>query len=132
MPQQKILEDEFPLAGLQRTAASTARYRAIIGFWASLNLDDVVERAAMRTFKKRLPRGRNVRRFARDSHGTPPRCCNEDRRYVFGGPWAIRCKPTLGRCLKISPTWAASFQADRTALRRGRAGRASPAAPETS
>ena len=93
MPQQKILEDEFPLAGPQRTAASTARYLAIIGFWASFNLDDVVERATMRTFKKRLPRGRNVRRFARDSHGTPPRCCNEHRRYVFGGPRAIRLRP---------------------------------------
>jgi hypothetical protein len=74
MLQQKILEDEFPLAGPQRTAASTARYLAIIGFWASLNLDDVVERAAMRTFKKRLPGGRNVRRFARDSHGTMTFC----------------------------------------------------------
>ena len=74
MPQQKILEEEFPLAGPQRTAASTARYLAIIGFWASLNLDDVVERAAMRTFEKRLPRGRNVRRFARDSNGTMTFC----------------------------------------------------------
>jgi hypothetical protein len=126
MPQQKILEDEFPLAGPQRTAANTARYLMIIGFWASLNLDDVVERAAMRTFKKRLPRGRNVRRFARDNHGTPPRCCNEHRRYVFGGPWAIRCKPTLGRCLKISPTWAASFQAGRTAPAHARDRTASP------
>ena len=54
MPQQKILEDEFPLAGLQRTAANTARYLMIIGFWASLNLDDVVERAAIRTFKNGL------------------------------------------------------------------------------
>jgi hypothetical protein len=52
MPQQKVLEDEFPLAGPQRTAASTARYLTTIGFWAGLNLDDVVERAAMRTFKK--------------------------------------------------------------------------------
>jgi hypothetical protein len=26
----------------------------IIGFWASLNLDDVVERAAIRTFKNGL------------------------------------------------------------------------------
>jgi hypothetical protein len=51
MPQQKILEDEFPLARPQRTAASTARYLAIIGFWASLNLDDVVERAAMWALK---------------------------------------------------------------------------------
>ena len=74
MPQQKILEDEFSLAGPQRTAANTARYLAIIGFWASLNLDDVVKRAAMRTFKKRLPGGRNVRRFARDSHGTMTFC----------------------------------------------------------
>jgi hypothetical protein len=89
MPQQKILEDEFPLAGLQRTAASTARYLTIIGFWSSLNLDDVLERAAMRTFKKRVTRGRNVRRFAHDSHGTPPRCCNEHGRYIFGGPRAI-------------------------------------------
>jgi hypothetical protein len=32
MPQQKILEDEFSLAGPQRTAASTARYLTIIGF----------------------------------------------------------------------------------------------------
>jgi hypothetical protein len=32
MPQQKILEDEFPLVGPQRTAASTARYLTIIGF----------------------------------------------------------------------------------------------------
>jgi hypothetical protein len=78
MPQQKILEDEFPLAAPQRTAASTARNLAIIGFWANLNLDDVVERAAMRTFKKRLTRGRNVRRFAPHSHGTPPRCYNTD------------------------------------------------------
>ena len=77
MSQQKILEDEFPLAGPQWTAASTARYLAIIGFWASLNLDDVVGRAAMRTSKKRLTRGRNVRRFAPHSHGTPPRCCND-------------------------------------------------------
>jgi hypothetical protein len=77
MPQKKILEDEFPLAGPQRTAASTARYLTIIGFWASLNLDDVVERAAMRTFKKWLTRGRTVRRFAPHSHGTPPRCCSE-------------------------------------------------------
>jgi hypothetical protein len=52
MPQQKILEDEFPLARPQRTAASTARYLTIVGFWASLNLDDVVERAAMPAFKK--------------------------------------------------------------------------------
>jgi hypothetical protein len=51
MPQQKILDDEFPLAGPQRAAASTARYLTTIGFWASLKLDDVVERAAMRTFK---------------------------------------------------------------------------------
>jgi hypothetical protein len=42
------------------------------------SLDNVVERAAMRTFKKRLTRGRNVRRFAPHSHGTPPRCCNTD------------------------------------------------------
>jgi hypothetical protein len=90
MPQQKILEDEFPLAGPQRTAASTARYLTTIGFWTSLNLDDVVERAAMGTFKKRPARGRNVRRFAPSRHGTPPRCCNEQRRYVFGGPRAIR------------------------------------------
>jgi hypothetical protein len=74
MPQQKILDDEFPLAGPQRTAASTARYLTT-GFWASLNLDDVVERAAMRTLKKRLARGRN--RFAPSRHGTPARCCNE-------------------------------------------------------
>jgi hypothetical protein len=93
MPQQKILEDEFPLARPQRTIASTACYLTIIGFWASLNLDDVVERAAMPTFKKRLTRGRNVRRFAPHSHGTPPRCCNEHRRYVFGGPRAIRLRP---------------------------------------
>jgi hypothetical protein len=70
MPQQKILENEFPLAGPQRTAASTARNLTIIGFWASLNLDDVVERAAMRTLKKRLARGRN--RLAPSRHGTAP------------------------------------------------------------
>jgi hypothetical protein len=95
MPRQKILDDEFPLAGSQRTAASTTRYLTTIGFWAGLNLDDVVERGAMRTFKKRLARRRNVRRFAPHRHGTPPRCCNEQRRYVFGGFRAIRCKATL-------------------------------------
>ena len=93
IPQQKILEDEFPLARPQRTAASTARYLAIVGFWAGLDFDDVVERTAMWAFKKRLTRGRNVRRFAPHSHGTPPQCCNEHRRYVFGGPRAIRLRP---------------------------------------
>jgi hypothetical protein len=72
MPQQKILDDEFPLAGPQRTATRTARYLTTIGFWASLNLDDVVERAAMRTFKKRPTRRRNVRRFAPHRHGIAP------------------------------------------------------------
>ena len=93
IPQQKILEDEFPLARPQRTAASTARYLAIVGFWAGLDFDDVIERTAMWAFKKRLTRGRNVRRFAPHSHGTPPQCCNEHRRYVFGGPRAIRLRP---------------------------------------
>jgi hypothetical protein len=74
MPQQKILEDEFPLARPQRTAASTARYLTIVGFWAGLDFDDVVERAAMWAFKKRLSRGRNVRRFARHSHSTHNLC----------------------------------------------------------
>jgi hypothetical protein len=66
-----MLKDEVRLATRQPTAANTACYLAIIGFWASLDLNDVVERVAMGALREWLARDSKARRFAADRHGTP-------------------------------------------------------------
>jgi hypothetical protein len=71
-PQQKILHDEFRFAARQRSAASAARYFTISRLRAGFDFDDVVESLTIRAFEKRLAGRRKARRFANDSHGTPP------------------------------------------------------------
>jgi hypothetical protein len=64
LPQQKILHDEFSVAGRQWSTAGAAGYFAISGFWASLDFDDVVEGVAISAFEERLWRRRMARRVA--------------------------------------------------------------------
>jgi len=72
LPQQEILHDEFCFTGGERSAASEARYLTISRLRAGFDFDDVVESLTIRALEKRLVGGRKARRFATDSHDTPP------------------------------------------------------------
>jgi hypothetical protein len=54
VPQQKILDNEFALAASKWSAAITAGYLAISGFWTGFDFDDVIDRLAIRAFEERL------------------------------------------------------------------------------
>jgi hypothetical protein len=71
-PQQKILHDEFAVAAREWSAASAATHLTIIRLQAGFDFNDVVESLTIRAFEERLACCRKARRFANDSHGTPP------------------------------------------------------------
>jgi hypothetical protein len=71
-PQEEILHNEFCFAAGEWSAASAARYLTISRLRAGFDFDDVVESLTIRALEKRLPDGRKARRFAADSHYTPP------------------------------------------------------------
>jgi hypothetical protein len=71
-PQKKILHDEFCFAAREWSAASAARYLTISRLRAGFDFDDVVESLTIRAFEERLAGCHNPRRFANNSHGTPP------------------------------------------------------------
>jgi hypothetical protein len=71
-PQQEILHDEFAVAARQWPAASAARYFTINRLWAGFDFDDVIESLTIWAFEERPAGCRKARRFANDSHGTPP------------------------------------------------------------
>jgi hypothetical protein len=70
-PQEEILHNDFCFVAGERSAASEARYLTI-RLRAGFDFDEVVENLTIRALEKRLVGGRKARRFATDSHDTPP------------------------------------------------------------
>jgi hypothetical protein len=71
-PQQEILHNEFCFAAREWSAASAARYFTLSRLRAGFDFDDVVESLTIRALEERLAGRCKARRFATDSHGTPP------------------------------------------------------------